>query len=226
MNGLTPGRELEIWIGAQVREMRAALGMTIAELARSASLSVGMLSKIENGQTSPSLTTLQSLAAALNIPIASFFTRYDEKREASYVRAGEGLTIDRRGSRSGHVYQLLGASLRSKVTLEPYLITLSADSDAYPIFQHPGLEFLYMLEGCVVYRHGDRNFRLEPGDALFFDAEAPHGPLELVALPCRFLSIIAIAGNDNIIPALALGPQFLLGAILVRADYCIGNGKN
>jgi transcriptional regulator with XRE-family HTH domain len=193
MDQIAPNKELETWIGAQVREMRTALGMTMAELAKSASLSVGMLSKIENGQTSPSLTTLQNLAAALNIPLASFFTKFDEKREASYVRAGEGLTIERRGSKSGHIYQLLGASLRNKVRMEPYLITLTRDSDAYPIFQHPGVEFIYMLEGCVVYRHGDKNYRLEPGDALFFDAEAPHGPLELVSLPCRYLSVIAAA---------------------------------
>lgn len=186
-------KELEAWIGAQVREMRTALGMTMSELAKSASLSVGMLSKIENGQTSPSLNTLQNLAQALNIPLASFFTKYDDKREASYVRSGKGLTIERRGSRSGHVYQLLGASLRNKVRMEPYLITLTGDSDAYPIFQHAGVEFLFMLEGCVVYRHGDKNYRLDPGDALFFDAEAPHGPLELVKLPCRYLSIIASA---------------------------------
>lgn len=193
MDQIVPNKELETWIGAQVREMRTALGMTMAELAKSASLSVGMLSKIENGQTSPSLTTLQNLAGALNIPLASFFTKFDEKREASYVRAGEGLTIERRGSKSGHIYQLLGASLRNKVRMEPYLITLTRDSDAYPIFQHPGVEFIYMLEGCVVYRHGDKNYRLEPGDALFFDAEAPHGPLELVTLPCRYLSVIAAA---------------------------------
>ena len=193
MDQIAPNKELETWIGAQVREMRTALGMTMAELAKSASLSVGMLSKIENGQTSPSLTTLQNLAGALNIPLASFFTKFDEKREASYVRAGEGLTIERRGSKSGHIYQLLGASLRSAVRVEPYLITLTRDSDAYPIFQHPGVEFLYMLEGCVVYRHGDKNYRLEPGDALFFDAGAPHGPLELVRLPCRYLSVIATA---------------------------------
>lgn len=193
MDQIVPNKELETWIGAQVREMRTALGMTMAELAKSASLSVGMLSKIENGQTSPSLTTLQNLAGALNIPLASFFTKFDEKREASYVRAGEGLTIERRGSKSGHIYQLLGASLRNKVRMEPYLITLTRDSDAYPIFQHPGVEFIYMLEGCVVYRHGDKNYRLEPGDALFFDAEAPHGPLELVSLPCRYLSVIAAA---------------------------------
>ena len=188
---MTTDRNLEIWIGAQVRTLRTSLGMTLAELARSASLSPGMLSKIENGQTSPSLTTLQALAGALNIPLATFFSRYDEKRDASLVKAGQGLTIERRGTKSGHIYQLLGASLRNPVRLEPFLITLTKDSDAYPIFQHGGVEFIHMLEGRVTYRHGESDYDLEPGDSLFFDAEAPHGPLEILEFPCKYLAILA-----------------------------------
>lgn len=190
-------RPLEAWIGAQVRALRTALGMTMADLARQAQISVGMLSKIENGQTSPSLTTLQNLSTALNIPLGSFFAQYDDKREASFVKAGEGLTIERRGSKSGHIYQLLGASLRNRIRMEPYLITLTEDSDAYPIFQHEGVEFIFMLEGAVIYRHGDQDYRMAPGDALFFDAEAPHGPLEILARPCRYLSIIAAAAPSK-----------------------------
>ena len=186
-------KTLEVWIGAQVKSLRSALGMTMAELSKATSISVGMLSKIENGQTSPSLATLQALATALNIPLASFFQKFDDTREASYVKSGDGLVIERRGTRSGHIYQLLGAPLRNKVKMEPYLITLTSDSDAYPIFQHPGVEFIYMLEGELVYRHANKDFRLEPGDTLFFDAEAPHGPLDLVTVPCRYLSIIATA---------------------------------
>ena len=44
------------------------------------------------------------------------------------------------------------------------------------MFQHDGLEFLYVLEGEVVYRHGNNLYRMTPGDSLFFDADAPHGP--------------------------------------------------
>lgn len=186
-------KTLEVWIGSQVKILRTALGMTMADLSKATSISVGMLSKIENGQTSPSLATLQSLATALNIPLASFFQKFDDTREASFVKAGEGLVIERRGTRSGHIYQLLGAPLRNKVKMEPYLITLTSESDAYPIFQHPGVEFIYMLEGVLVYRHANKDFRLEPGDTLFFDAEAPHGPQEIVTVPCKYLSIIATA---------------------------------
>src|SRR5262245_42713879 len=177
-------------VGAQVKVLRQALNITASEVAQAANLSVAMLSKIENGQTAPSLATLQSLATALNVPITALFVKYDQKRDATYVKAGQGLVIDRRGTRAGHRYELLGHSLRSPLKIEPYLITLDASSDAYPVFQHPGYEFIYMLSGEVTYRHADRSYLLQPGDSLFFDAEAPHGPEELRQLPSRYLSII------------------------------------
>ncbi|MEM8647277.1 MAG: helix-turn-helix domain-containing protein [Pseudomonadota bacterium] len=181
---------LEASIGVQVKKLRTGLDMTIGDLAKVSGLSPGMVSKIENGQTSASLSTLQALANALNTPIATFFRTFDEKRDATYVKAGEGLTIERRGSRAGHVYQLLGHSVRSEVRIEPYLITLEAGADSYPVFQHPGHEFIYMLHGDVTYRHADQTYRLKPGDSLFFDAEAIHGPEELNVLPAVYLSII------------------------------------
>ena len=130
------------------------------------------------------------MPVALNIPIATFFATFDEKSDATYVKAGQGLAIERRGSRKGHLYQLLGHGLRSSPKIEPFLITLDAQSDAYPIFQHPGTEFIYMLEGEITYRHGDRTYELTPGDSLFFDARALHGPMELRKLPAVYLSII------------------------------------
>ena len=54
----------------------------------------------------------------------------------------------------------------------------------------------YMLEGNVVYRHGEKTFDMHPGDALFFDAEAPHGPEELRKLPIRYLSVISYRRED------------------------------
>ena len=181
---------LEVAIGREVREFRKKLDMTVADLAKLADLSAGMLSKIENGMTSPSLDTLQALSRALHVPVTAFFRRYEEERDATFVPAGQGLTIERRGTRAGHQYQLLGHTLRKSIAVEPYLITLTEKSDVFPIFQHAGVEFLYMLEGEVGYRHGNKTYVMRPGDSLFFDADAPHGPDELRKLPIRFLSII------------------------------------
>lgn len=184
---------LEMAIGHEVRAYRKKLGITVTDLASATGVSVGMLSKIENGNISPSLTTLQTLSKALGVPITAFFRGFEEPRSATFVKAGQGVNIERRGTRAGHQYSLLGHidNNTSGVTVEPYLITLTKDSDVFPTFQHEGMEFLYMLEGEVVYRHGEQLFTMQAGDSLFFDADAPHGPEELVKLPARYLSIIS-----------------------------------
>ena len=181
---------LEIAIGKQVRASRKRLHLTVAALAKQAQLSTGMLSKIENGQTSPSLATLTSLARALQVPVTSFFRGYEEQRDVTFIKAGEGLPIERRGSGAGHQYQLLGHTIGKPYNIEPYLITIDDQSEVFPVFQHSGMEFIYMLEGRVIYRHANQTYTLEPGDTLFFDAEASHGPDEIQKLPCRYLSII------------------------------------
>jgi len=188
---------LEVSIGGEVREFRKKLDMTVAELAKASGLSAGMLSKIENGMTSPSLATLQALSRALHVPVTSFFRKFEEEQDATYVRAGQGLAIERRGTRAGHQYQLLGHTVGKSVAVEPYLITLTEQSDVFPLFQHSGQEFLYMLEGEASYRHGDKIYTLAPGDSLFFDANAPHGPEELHKLPIRFLSIIVYSRDTE-----------------------------
>lgn len=190
---------LEVAIGREVRAFRNKLGITVADLAQAAGLSLGMLSKIENGVTSPSLTTLQALSRALGVPVTAFFRRFEERRDAVFVQAGQGLEIERRGTRAGHQYHLLGhtSGKGGRVVVEPYMITLTEKSDVFPLFQHSGLEFLYMLEGEVVYRHADRLYTMRPGDSLFFDADAPHGPEELKLLPIRFLSVISYARDEG-----------------------------
>ena len=183
---------LEVAIGREVRAFRRQKNMMVAELAQQTGLSIGMLSKIENGITSPSLTTLQTLADALSVPLTAFFRRFEENRGVVHVKSGEAVEMDRAGTRAGHQYNLLGhlGSNSSGVMVEPYMITLTTESDVFPTFQHDGIELLYMLEGEVDYRHGNQVFLLKPGDSLFFDADAPHGPEKLTKLPARYLSVI------------------------------------
>ena len=180
-------------IGREVQRFRKRLGITIVELAGTSGLSTGMISKIENGATSPSLTSLEILATALGVPISEFFRSYEQAKAAVHVKAGEGFEAERRGSRAGHQYKLLGhiGANASGVVVEPYLISLTSHSDTFPAFQHQGLEILYMLSGVVDYAHSNNTYRLAPGDSLFFDADAPHGPKTLIELPASYLSIIS-----------------------------------
>jgi len=185
-------KELEAAIGRQVRLLRQKKEWTIAQLATEMGVSSGMVSKIENGQVSPSLSMLQLLSHTLSVPLTAFFHGYEEDRPVMHVKAGEGVEAARAGTRAGHHYTLLGhlSAQSSAVVVEPYLITLTETSDTFETFQHDGMEFLYMLEGGVTYRHGSQLFSLGPGDSLFFDADAPHGPERLVKLPAKYLSII------------------------------------
>lgn len=189
----TREKVLEVAIGREVRAYRKKQNITVADLSGLTGLSVGMLSKIENGNISPSLSTLQSLANALAVPLTAFFKQYEERREAVHTKAGNGVEIAREGTRAGHQYNLLGhiGSNASGVIVEPYLIELTTESDTFETFQHGGIETIYMLDGAVDYRHGADIYPLRPGDTLFFDADAPHGPETLVALPARYLSIIS-----------------------------------
>lgn len=190
---------LEMAIGHEVRAYRKKLGITVTDLASATGVSVGMLSKIENGNISPSLTTLQTLSKALGVPITAFFRGFEEPRSATFVKAGQGVNIERRGTRAGHQYSLLGHidNNTSGVTVEPYLITLTTDSDVFPTFQHEGMEFLYMLEGEVVYRHGEQLFTMQAGDSLFLmlmrrtaggTGEASARYLSIISYPQRRLT--------------------------------------
>lgn len=190
-------RSLEKALGNQVRTIRRQQDLSVADLASAAGISNGMLSKIENGGISPSLATLQSISAVLQVPLSSLFASFEERQDCSYVPAGEGLTIERRGTKVGHVYRLLGHVLRGDVVVEPYLITLRENAAPHTGFRHAGVELLYMLEGEVHYRHGADVYHLKPGDTLLFDSAAAHGPERLAEVETRYLSIIIYPRADG-----------------------------
>lgn len=177
-------------IGGRLREERHRLGLTLQDVADRSGLSLGMISKIENAQTSPSLRTLARLSQALEVPVTTFFRGFEEERDASYVRAGEGIELVRQGTRHGHRYELLAAAKGGAARrVQPFLVTLTQQHETFPLFQHAGVELLYALEGSFVYRYGRHTYDMDPGDSLMFDGEIPHGPERLNALPARFLSI-------------------------------------
>lgn len=195
--GSTLAPKLELAIGTQVRRLRRSTGLSLGDMADKVGISKAMLSKIENAQTSCSLTTLSRLAAGLDVPVTALFRGADAHREAVYVQAGGGAQIVGRGTRIGHHYELLGALRGQHKRLEPVLVTLTNSSEVFPLFQHEGTEMLYMLEGVMVYGHGESEYTLRTGDSLLLDGEGLHGPHELVRLPIRFLAITAYPdGHD------------------------------
>ena len=189
---------LDRHVGTMVRELRAKNRLTIADVAHLAGISDGMLSRIENGQVSPSLDSLNRLARALGVEIGQLFRNFGhQKGKALHVKQGEGMEVVRRGTSKGHTYHLLAYDQGPKKRFEPFLISMEDAAEVFPTFEHPGTEFIYMLEGQIEYRHGTHTYVLEPGDALTFPGGVPHGPERLLKLPIRFLSVILYGDEDG-----------------------------
>jgi transcriptional regulator with XRE-family HTH domain/quercetin dioxygenase-like cupin family protein len=184
-------RALESYLGSTVRDLRIQHGLTIADVAERAGISRGMLSKIENAQTATSLETLEQIANALGVTLSRLFRNYNMPTGgAQLVKSGQGMEVVRRGTRSGHTYHLLAYDQGPQKTFEPFLITLEDPGEEFTAFEHPGTEFIHMLEGRLEYRVGQETFMLEPGDSLTFRGEIPHRPEKMHTTPIRFLAII------------------------------------
>ena len=181
---------LEQSLGSTMHKLRVNRQQSLQELAAAAKVSVSMISRIENGQASPSLATVNALANALGVPVAYLLGDTRRQTDVSFVKSGGGLTVDRRGGGSGHQYQLLGHSPRGQVLLEPYLITLSDESEDFSMVLHEGVEFMYVLSGSFIYRVVDRMYEMTSGDSLCFDSGVPHGPERLVTTPVKLLAVI------------------------------------
>jgi mannose-6-phosphate isomerase-like protein (cupin superfamily) len=117
----------------------------------------------------------------------------DDDESAQHVLAGHGMEVVRRGTKRGHTYHLLAAQRGPRKVFEPFLVTLTDKSELFPSFEHPGTEFIYLLEGSLTYRHGDETHLLKAGDALTFQGTVPHGPEKLLKTPIRMLSVIIYA---------------------------------
>lgn len=191
MNAPEHDHALDRHLGNAIREQRLRNHLTIADVAGLAGISRGMLSKIENGQASTSLDALRRIAHALGVPMSSLFRGFDTPSGgAQLVKRGEGMEVVRRGTRKGHTYHLLAYGQGPRKLFEPFLISMDDASEVFPTFEHPGVEFIHMLEGRIEYRHGRERYVLEPGDSLTFRGDVPHGPERLIELPIRFLAVI------------------------------------
>jgi transcriptional regulator with XRE-family HTH domain len=182
---------LERYLGNTIRDLRQNQGLTIAEVAEKTGISRGMLSKIENALTATSLETLVKIANALGVSMATLFRHYNSPEgSAQLIKQGQGMEVVRRGTKSGHTYHLLSYNQGPNKYFEPFLISMDDASEVFPSFEHAGIEFIYMLQGKLNYRHGQTTYLLEPGDSLTFAGDIPHGPERLIELPIRFLSVI------------------------------------
>jgi transcriptional regulator with XRE-family HTH domain len=184
-------------LGRTARRLRESQNLTLADVARVAGISSAMLSRLETGRVSPSLDTLVALSQALGVTASVLLQQVGvDDGGAQLIHAGEGLETVRSGTRRGHTYHLLAAQRGPRKVFEPFLVMLNDRSEVFPGFQHPGIEFIYLLSGALHYRHGRHSYVLRPGDSLTFRGDVAHGPERLEKVPIRMLSII-IYGDEN-----------------------------
>jgi transcriptional regulator with XRE-family HTH domain len=173
-------------VGGRLRMLRAGAGLSIRALAEMSGLNVNTLSLIENGKTSPSVSTLQQLAGALGVQVTEFFVTEQGNETVVYQKAGERP----RAMFEHGIMEDLGAGM-ARFGAEPLIVTLEAhaDSGKNPIV-HTGREFVYCLEGQVAYTVDTEPYLLEPGDSLLFEAYLPHRWKNADAQPSRVLLVL------------------------------------
>lgn len=129
---------LERYLGSTIRELRQRHGLTIARVAEQAGISRGMLSKIENAQTSTGLDVLHRIAQALGVSMAVLFRNFDVPQGgAQLVKKGAGMEVVRKGTKSGHTYHLLAYDQGPRKIFEPFLITMEDGRNAFPYSSIP-----------------------------------------------------------------------------------------
>ncbi|ODS00837.1 XRE family transcriptional regulator [Methyloceanibacter superfactus] len=181
-------------MGAAIKQRRLAGNLTLAALSEGAGMSSAMLSRVENGMAAASLDSLERLCHALGIGMADLFQEMDQKSgKAQLIKRDEQMEVVRVGTKQGYTYRLLSYDRGPRKIFEPFFVEVNRKAQAWPRFSHPGTEFMYMLQGRLEYRFGDKTYILEPGDALTFSGNVIHGPERMLDERVKFLAIIIYA---------------------------------
>jgi len=164
-------------IAKKIREIRLQQGVTLNDLSKRTVLSKGLLSKIENGRTIPSLPVFMNLAKALNTNPKDFFEGSSLAGGKHYVHLKRSEYVPvKKEFRPGFDYHFIFSQMLSACRMQTYLLTLKPKSQ-HKTTVTDGYEFKYMLHGHCDYHIGGEVIKLQRGDALYFDASIPHMPV-------------------------------------------------
>jgi transcriptional regulator with XRE-family HTH domain len=183
--------ENKLNVGQRLRTFRERQGWSLRVLAEQCGLSINAISRIERGENSPTVSSLQRLASALAVPITDFFLELP-KQTAYHIRNGDGKQI----VYDCYLVEHLGGDLPGQ-QLEPFLYSIEPDckSAATPI-SHPGEEFLHCLAGELEVTVDEQVYSLQTGDSLLFDGSKPHFWENPGSRPAVLLLIFQ-ASSDN-----------------------------
>ncbi|MDR2181968.1 MAG: cupin domain-containing protein [Treponema sp.] len=173
-------------IPGRIRELREVEEISVIDLARDIGLDAGEYEKYETGEKDIPISALYKIADCLGVDATVLLTGEDPRMDtASVCRRGQGVEIQRY---PGYEFSSLAYNFKGR-TLEPLLVYLDPSKAPAPPVTHYGQEFNYVIEGSVKVTVGAREYILEAGDSIYFDASLPHGQSAL-GVPSRFITII------------------------------------
>ncbi|MBU8848527.1 MAG: XRE family transcriptional regulator [Desulfobacterales bacterium] len=161
-------------IGQNIKRMRKTKKLTLEYVAEKSGFSKGYLSKLENSDKAPPVSTLVNIASALNVSVSEILGEtMDVAPSLSLVKKNERPVMALDGTRFGYSYEPLAYNFPSK-RMHPYILTIPKDIEKIPLFEHKGEEIFMVQEGKVNFFHGNKEYELEEGDCIYFDASFPH----------------------------------------------------
>lgn len=160
----------EVLVGRKLRELRNRKGLSLRALAERSGLNINTLSLVENGKSSPSVSTLQQLALALEVPIATFFESEPVEKRVVFTPAEQRPLAAFGRTQMEHLGKDLVGS-----AVQPFVVTLKPGTGSgNQMIVHTGHEFVYCLSGVIHYLIEQDEFYLKAGDSLVFEAHLPH----------------------------------------------------
>lgn len=162
---------MEINIGKKIKELRKEQGMSIAELARKAELSSGLISQIERNIVTPSIVSLWKIAQSLQVSVGYFFDEDIKDITNPIVKKDERKKI--LVSNNNAIYELLSPDLNRKIEFL-YITIKPGDYSSKDFVTHEGEECGIVIKGRLMVKMKDREYILEEGDSIYFDSTIPH----------------------------------------------------
>jgi len=176
-------------IAQKIRSTRLEKNLTIQQLATRTHVSKGLLSKIENSRTIPSLPVFVTLIQSLEISLKEFFQDMVLANGKNYllVKKDQYAPLER-ALRSGLNYQFILSQNVTNCTMEIVLVTIESGSKEKTSTTN-GYKFNYIVSGSCEYTINNDSLQLEEGDSLYFDATHPHMPVNKSRRKVIMLSI-------------------------------------
>jgi XRE family transcriptional regulator, regulator of sulfur utilization len=182
-------------VGTHVRRLRTERGISLRELARQTDFSASFMSQVENGQVSPSISSMEKIATALGVTMGEFFAAAAQGEGGLIVRAADRAALGSWWS-SAEIEAL--SPMKPSQRLEPVLITLKPGgrSGKHP-YPHPREEFAFVVEGKIDLTLGPQKHALEAGDAVMILARELRLWENPNALPARVL-VVSVRGGSAV----------------------------